>query len=232
MDLYGRGYSDGAHKDTVYDHRLFVSLLAEVLLLLREETQGLSVLPIHLIGYRCDPAACVSYAAHKRTFLKHQPYRPLYVPLTGPSMGGGVVAAFADRFPRQTASLTLVAPSGLPVDLPFTARLLSLPGMGEIMFNVGGRQSLMKHMVDGAITDREMSRFICFESLPSGRSVGHTRPSFPFPFSIGYAVPSHESAQKHCAKARERLQTLFDLHPGGDNHHLFSVDKLHIETRV
>ena len=64
-------------------------------------------------------------------------------------MGGAVVVAFADRFPRQTASLTLVAPSGLPVELPMTARLLSLPGMGEILFNVGGRQSLMKHVTDG-----------------------------------------------------------------------------------
>ena len=75
MDLYGRGYSDAAHKDTLYDHRLFVSLLAEVLLLLREETQGLSVEPIHLIGYRYARDLCC-LRHHPVAAAANFPYSP------------------------------------------------------------------------------------------------------------------------------------------------------------
>lgn len=85
-------------------------------------------------------------------------------------MGGAVVTGFADRFPKQVASLVLIAPSGLPVERPLTARLLSVPGMGEIMFSMAGKQSLMKHISEGTqCADGSSACFVRQSGLKPGR---------------------------------------------------------------
>ncbi|WP_205859835.1 alpha/beta fold hydrolase [Cochlodiniinecator piscidefendens] len=62
--------------------------------------------------------------------------------LFGYSMGGGVVTAYAARFPERLNHLTLIAPAGLKHDLGgFTAWVVGMPVLGDWMYTVlGGRQ--------------------------------------------------------------------------------------------
>jgi len=81
----------------------------------------------------------------------------------GYSLGGGLAVAFADRFPELVASLFLLAPSGLPFEKPITARLVALPGLGEILFAVAGKTSLIKHVDDGWSDPMESETRQCLE---------------------------------------------------------------------
>jgi len=47
------------------------------------------------------------------------------------SMGGAVAAAFTARHPSKVASLSLLAPGGVPYDLPFVAQLLNFEPLGR-----------------------------------------------------------------------------------------------------
>ena len=68
------------------------------------------------------------------------------VHLAGGSMGGSIVAGFAERFPNLTRSLTLLVPAGIAVQKPFLAKLLSMPLVGEIMIGNFG-ELLLKDLV-------------------------------------------------------------------------------------
>eukprot|EP00727_Mastigamoeba_balamuthi_P010712 m51a1_g6263 hypothetical protein (302) ;mRNA; r:129800-131067 len=50
------------------------------------------------------------------------------VTLVGHSMGGAVAAAVAARYPRWVERLVLIAPAGLPFEMPFVARMVT--GLG------------------------------------------------------------------------------------------------------
>ncbi len=60
--------------------------------------------------------------------------------LTGTSMGGLVSATFAVRHPDRVSRLVLIAPAGLPIEIPFSGKLARLPGVGEyLMATIGAR---------------------------------------------------------------------------------------------
>ena len=65
-------------------------------------------------------------------------------------MGGLVAVDFADNYPKQVKSLSLIAPAGLPFETPGVAKLLKAPYAGEYIlksfgeFVLGGDQSFVK----------------------------------------------------------------------------------------
>lgn len=149
LDLYGRGYSDAPDKDCVCDDRFFVSAVAEFLLLVREATQSLSVQPLDLVGYRYNPPKTKPISALNAVLEIRESRILFFFHLPSQSMGGAVAVAFGQRFPNQVQSLFLIAPAGLPAPMPWTARMLSVPGVGDLLFSMAGKASLMKHVEDG-----------------------------------------------------------------------------------
>jgi len=60
------------------------------------------------------------------------------VDLIGLSMGGAVVAGFADRFPERVRRLVFVAPAGVRRSLPAPVRLARVRGVGERIWRAFG----------------------------------------------------------------------------------------------
>eukprot|EP00051_Salpingoeca_urceolata_P023221 m.390966 g.390966 ORF g.390966 m.390966 type:complete len:339 (+) comp20079_c0_seq3:125-1141(+) len=75
--------------------------------------------------------------------------------LIGESMGGAIVAKFAQTYPQLVTGAVLVAPAGLPVPLPVAAQLAKLPVIGELAVasNILERE-LLKH-VDRSFANHE-----------------------------------------------------------------------------
>ncbi|KAJ3074342.1 hypothetical protein HDU98_011504 [Podochytrium sp. JEL0797] len=67
--------------------------------------------------------------------------------ILGYSMGGGISAHFADRFPERVNHLLLVAPSGLLEDIPLFARILSTPILGPFLAHTLFRMILVRRSV-------------------------------------------------------------------------------------
>lgn len=67
----------------------------------------------------------------------------------GTSMGGAIAIHFAHLFPHKVRQLVLLAPAGLPVHVPFTARLAKLPLIGDIFMPLLGPVSLKTHARKG-----------------------------------------------------------------------------------
>lgn len=64
------------------------------------------------------------------------------VNLIGLSMGGAIVTHFIDRHPERVNSFSLLAPAGFSVHEPLRYRVLYWPGVGEWLFQVGGKRIL------------------------------------------------------------------------------------------
>ena len=60
------------------------------------------------------------------------------VRLIGLSMGGAVVAGFADRHPEMVARICLIAPAGFPIEVPFSVKLAMIPVIGEYLTAIIG----------------------------------------------------------------------------------------------
>jgi len=60
------------------------------------------------------------------------------VTLAGVSMGGAISVIFAERHPERVNALILVDPAGFPLPLPFMAKLVQLPGLGEYLMRLVG----------------------------------------------------------------------------------------------
>jgi pimeloyl-ACP methyl ester carboxylesterase len=58
------------------------------------------------------------------------------VDLVGLSMGGPISAGFTDRYPEQVRKLGLLDPAGFQAGRPVLYRLISLPGLGEILIGL------------------------------------------------------------------------------------------------
>lgn len=71
------------------------------------------------------------------------------ITLVGYSMGGAIAAEFARRYPFLVSRLILLAPAGLPVPIPWTARLIQSPVIGGAIFNMGAQQAMLSHVERG-----------------------------------------------------------------------------------
>lgn len=65
------------------------------------------------------------------------------VNLVGLSMGGAISTIYTAKRPDKVASLSLVDPAGYPVVVPFTGKLVLVPGLGEYLMAVIGDKSLV-----------------------------------------------------------------------------------------
>lgn len=83
--------------------------------------------------------------------------------LIGLSMGGPIVLAFTERHPKRVSKLILIDPAGFPVPLTRMARLLLLPGAGELLLGLFGNESMLKSlakdMYDPKMVDHFTERF-------------------------------------------------------------------------
>ena len=77
-----------------------------------------------------DPIAAVRFIAHFLDALEVN-----RASVVGNSGGGLIAASFALEYPERTDRLVLVAPGGLAQDLSLFLRLLSVPIVGEIIYN-------------------------------------------------------------------------------------------------
>lgn len=66
------------------------------------------------------------------------------VNLVGLSMGGAISVVFTARHPERVQRLALLAPAGHPVKLPFTAKLVRLPLIGEYIMRVLGDRTVLQ----------------------------------------------------------------------------------------
>ena len=62
----------------------------------------------------------------------------------GLSMGGAISVVFTARHPERVQRLALLAPAGHPVKLPFTAKLVRLPLIGEYIMRVLGDRTVLQ----------------------------------------------------------------------------------------
>jgi pimeloyl-ACP methyl ester carboxylesterase len=69
--------------------------------------------------------------------------------ILGTSMGGAIAINFANLYPHQVRQFVLLSPAGLPVHVPFTARLAKLPLIGDIFMPILGPVSLKTHARKG-----------------------------------------------------------------------------------
>lgn len=66
------------------------------------------------------------------------------VNLVGLSMGGAISVVFTARHPERVQRLALLAPAGHPVKLPFTAKLVRMPLIGEYIMRVLGDRTVLQ----------------------------------------------------------------------------------------
>jgi len=66
--------------------------------------------------------------------------------LIGSSMGGLLATYFARKHPQQVESLVLLAPAIPPANLPFLARLLTVPYLGSFLFHAVGPTAMLNKL--------------------------------------------------------------------------------------
>ncbi len=66
------------------------------------------------------------------------------VNLVGLSMGGAISVVFTARHPERVQRLALLAPAGHPVKLPFTAKLVRMPFIGEYIMRLLGDRTVLQ----------------------------------------------------------------------------------------
>jgi pimeloyl-ACP methyl ester carboxylesterase len=83
--------------------------------------------------------------------------------LIGLSMGALIALSFADQYRRKVAKLILISPAGFPVPLTWPARLVRLPGIGELLFGLLGQgpmlKAMAKDMYDPNLVEHFLERF-------------------------------------------------------------------------
>jgi len=73
----------------------------------------------------------------------------------GHSLGGGIAVSYCVRFPSRIKSLLLMAPAGLPLPMPFTASLATLPVISQIFKHTPIGRVIMEKRVPRAFTNPE-----------------------------------------------------------------------------
>ncbi|MBI9074506.1 MAG: alpha/beta fold hydrolase [Desulfatibacillum sp.] len=66
------------------------------------------------------------------------------VNLMGLSMGGAIVTIFTARHPEKVRRLGLIAPAGFPVKIPFAAKLVRVPLLGNVLMSALGDGIIIK----------------------------------------------------------------------------------------
>ncbi|MBN2499936.1 MAG: alpha/beta fold hydrolase [Anaerolineales bacterium] len=82
------------------------------------------------------------------------------VHLLGLSMGGMIVANFTDRHPERVLKLGFVDPAGFELNFPLTLRLVTLPGIGEVLFSLFGDSTLLKGMASDFFSPELVNAFL------------------------------------------------------------------------
>lgn len=66
------------------------------------------------------------------------------VHLVGLSMGGAITAHVSSRHPDRFEKVALLAPAGVPTNTPAIAKLVYLPGLGELVMALAGNAILLR----------------------------------------------------------------------------------------
>jgi pimeloyl-ACP methyl ester carboxylesterase len=96
------------------------------------------------------------------------------ISLLGLSMGGIISAAFSDKYPERVNKLILVDPAGFPLRFSPLIKLLSLPGLGEIIFGLVGEGNLENGIL-GSMYDPDHIREFMQRLKPQMRYKGYKR---------------------------------------------------------
>jgi pimeloyl-ACP methyl ester carboxylesterase len=82
------------------------------------------------------------------------------VHLVGLSMGGAIVTIFTARHPAKVRRLGLIAPAGFPVKLPFTAKLVRVPGLGTVLMSLLGEKTIKKSAAESFFDPSQVEPFL------------------------------------------------------------------------
>lgn len=81
------------------------------------------------------------------------------VNLVGLSVGGGVASIFSSRHTELVSKLVMIAPIGIPVNLPFAAKLSSYPLLGDFIMKLVGEKVAYERYVDTYIEPQKFESF-------------------------------------------------------------------------
>jgi len=82
----------------------------------------------------------------------------------GTSFGGLVSGAFCSKYPEKVNKLILVGPAGLPLVIPFMAKLIMVPVIGSAIYNWFGKKTMLERVRTRGIVDD----FAYPDKLPEG----------------------------------------------------------------
>jgi pimeloyl-ACP methyl ester carboxylesterase len=125
------------------------------------------------------------------------------VDLVGLSQGGAISVVFAARRPERVRKLVLVAPAGTPVHLPFTAKLVRAPLIGDWIMTVFGKRVLLSESRQGA-KDPVMIKELEYNLLDQLSYAGY----LPALSSMLRNYPLNDLAAEYQAVGKRRTPTL------------------------
>jgi pimeloyl-ACP methyl ester carboxylesterase len=114
---------------------------------------GFRVLRYDLFGRGFSDRPAISYdkGLYVRQLLELLDFLKMpQVDVVSLSMGGVIAAEFAFRFPKRVRKLSFVDPAGFDLEFPLAFKLLSVPGLGELilgLFNRMGSHTLLETML-------------------------------------------------------------------------------------
>lgn len=112
--------------------------------------EGYRVVRYDLLGRGASAAPRVAYGADlydsQLTELLQRLGITGKVHLVALAFGALIAAGFAERRPRQVASLTYLAPDGFGVRTTRLGRLANLPGVGELLLHLAGNKILLSRL--------------------------------------------------------------------------------------
>ncbi|SHJ41697.1 Pimeloyl-ACP methyl ester carboxylesterase [Desulfatibacillum alkenivorans DSM 16219] len=82
------------------------------------------------------------------------------VNLLGLSMGGAIVTIFTARHPEKVRRTGMIAPAGFPVKIPFTAKLVRIPGLGDFLMSVMGDRTIRKSAAKSFYDQSQVEPFL------------------------------------------------------------------------
>jgi 4,5:9,10-diseco-3-hydroxy-5,9,17-trioxoandrosta-1(10),2-diene-4-oate hydrolase len=94
--------------------------------------------------------------------------------LVGSSLGGAVAVEFAMRWPEMVSSLVLIAPAGMTHQVAWSLRLMTLPGVGELLTRPSRArtaQAIRQCVADPAgVEEDDIDRAFAMASLPGAQA--------------------------------------------------------------
>jgi len=125
------------------------------------------------------------------------------VDLVGYSQGAGIAAVFMDRNSERVRKLVLIAPAGFPVNLPFSAKLVLVPFLGDRLIDVFGRKILMRD-AGRALKDRKLLPKVQAQLQEQLKYKGY----LPALLSMLRRYPLHNLTGVYARAARHHIPTL------------------------